>query len=289
MTPLDQALEYAAGADGWPVFPCAPDGTDRKKPLTQHGLRDATIDQVQIAAWWRRWPRALIGVPTGAASGFVVLDVDVKRLKVNGFDTLADLGYAALPNTPMVHTSSGGLHLYFAPPAPPIRNTAGSRGRGLGAGLDWRADGGYVIVPSPGSGYEWDPDQNFGLSRLAEVPPGLLPRETRRPTPIGRPARPEAGLSPYAEAALDSACRAIVAAPDGQQEATLNAEAFSIGTLAGAGGIPERFAIDALIWAGRQMPSFAARDPWQPWIIEAKVRRAFDAGVRHPRAGRDAA
>jgi hypothetical protein len=45
-------------------------------------------------------------------------------------------------------------------------------------------------------------------------------------------------LSPYAaEAALDSACYVIIGAPNGEQECTLVAECFSIGTLAGAGAI----------------------------------------------------
>jgi hypothetical protein len=47
-------------------------------PLTVRGHLDASTDPQAITAWWRRWPLALIGVPTGPANGFVVLDVDVK-------------------------------------------------------------------------------------------------------------------------------------------------------------------------------------------------------------------
>lgn len=57
----------------------------------------------------------------------------------------------------MTHTASGGLHLHFEPGDHGIRNTAGANGRGIGPGLDWRGDGGFVILPSPGSGYFWDP------------------------------------------------------------------------------------------------------------------------------------
>ena len=59
---------------GVPVFPCVPGG---KRPLVEHGFRDASSDPAQVGAWWRRWPAANIGVPTGRASGFVVVDVDV--------------------------------------------------------------------------------------------------------------------------------------------------------------------------------------------------------------------
>jgi len=107
-----------------------------------------------------------------------VLDIDVKRPESNGFDTLADVGFAILPNTPMAHTTSGGLHVYFARPADiEIGCTQGEKGRGIGRGLDWRATGGYVIVPSPGSGYTWDPHWNFDTVPLAPVPIALLPRE----------------------------------------------------------------------------------------------------------------
>src|SRR5215472_3075454 len=84
-TPLDVALDY--GRLRWPVFPCHWQGPRRKQPLMQHGFRDATRDEKQIRARWTRWPKALIGMPTGKASGIVVADVDVKDDRANGYDT----------------------------------------------------------------------------------------------------------------------------------------------------------------------------------------------------------
>lgn len=263
----------------WPRFPCGPD----KRPLTEHGLLDATSEIAIIAAWRARWPNARWGVPSGRTISAVVLDVDVKRPEANGYDTLDDLGVGVLPNTPMVHTSSGGLHVYFALPAEPIRNTQGSRGRGIGPGLDWRGEGGYVIIPSPGSGYSWDPHWNLETAPLAEVPTALLPREPER-VEAPEPVKPTTGLSPYAEAALDSACRRIISAPPGEQEATLNGESFAIGTLAGAGAVPAEFARRALAWAARQIPNYDRRRPWRACEIEDKVARAFNEGLRQPRA-----
>ena len=188
----------------------------------------------------------------------------------------------------MVHTASGGLHLYFKPPDHvEIRNTEGAEGRGIGSGLDWRGEGGYVIVPSPGSGYQWDPVYDLDAFEPIAVPPELFPREPIR-TSIARPSRPTIGLSPYAEAALDSACRRIVIAPAGGQERTLNAECFCIGKLAGAGVIPSDFAYRALIWSARQMPDHDPRRPWRDHEIEAKVNRAFTDGTRQPREARRA-
>ncbi len=82
-----------------------------------------------------------------------MLDVDVKDDHINGFDALDDLGHSILPNTWLAHTPSGGLHIYFDLQGRGIRCSAGK----LGRGLDVRADGGYVIAPSPNSGYGWDP------------------------------------------------------------------------------------------------------------------------------------
>lgn len=171
---LSAALGYASR--GWPVFAYHWQGEWRKCPLIERGLLAATRDEAVIRSWWRRWPNALIGVPTGTANGFIVLDVDVKRRDANGLDTLADLAFAALPDTPLPHTASGGLHLYFdLPKHREISNTIGDRGRGIGRGLDWRGMGGYVVVPSPNDGYHWDPHWNLDTAALAPVPAALLP------------------------------------------------------------------------------------------------------------------
>jgi hypothetical protein len=223
----------------------------------------------------------LIGSPTGRITGFVVLDIDSKRAGASGFDTLAELGFAMLPETPMAHTASGGLHLYFEPPGRiEIRNTAGAYGAGIGPQLDWRGEGGSIILPSPGSGYVWDPHWNFETTILAPVPAVLLPRTADRPMSLQR-MRPASGLSPYAEAALDNACRRIIASPPGEQEITVNREAFAIGTLAGAGAIPLNFARKVLVWAARQIPNYDSRRPWRASEIDRKIERAFSDGLRH--------
>ena len=68
----DAALHYAEL--GYPVFPCAPGD---KVPLTAHGFQDASSDPALVTAWWRRWPDANLGMPTGRPSGVDVVDVDV--------------------------------------------------------------------------------------------------------------------------------------------------------------------------------------------------------------------
>jgi hypothetical protein len=270
VSPLDQALAYADR--GWLVFP----RYGRNRPLVKWS-REATTDASTISQSWRRWPTAEVALVTGPK--FVVLDVDVKHSGPNGFDTLAELGFPFWFETPTAHTPSGGLHAYFRPPAQPFRNTVSDRGSGIGLRLDWRAVGGCVPGPRPGSAYTWDP--HLGIDTpLAAVPVELLPREPPQP-PTASCLKPTVGLSPYAAAALRSACDLITRAPDGKQEETLHREVFAIGTLAGAGGIPADFAKSELQWAAQQM--LAYRDPWIPRELSKKVERSFSSGERHPR------
>lgn len=164
VTPLDHALEYAAR--GWAVIPlhtttgkgcscarlhrCTSPG---KHPRTQHGLEDGTTDGDQIRTWWGRWPKANVGIVTGAVSGLIVLDIDADK---GGFQSLDDMQAEneQLDDTITVNTGGGGRHLYFAHPGTPI----GNRGR-MRPGIDFRGDGGYVVAPPSGhqSGrqYEW--------------------------------------------------------------------------------------------------------------------------------------
>jgi hypothetical protein len=273
MTLIATALAYAER--GWGRF-----DECHKRPLVRDWDEVACRDPGRIEAWWRKLPLALIGMPTGKRSGIDVLDVDVKDRRAYGFDTLGDLGFGILPVTPIVHTSSGGAHLHFALGEHEICNTAGKKGRGIGPGLDWRGEGGYVILPSSGSGYSWDPICGLGTP-LAAVPRELLPRAAERK--VREPVESVDGLSPYARAALDNACRNIVSAPNGEQEANLNSECFAIGGLAGSGAIPEGFALRTLLWAASQIPDYDPRRPWRPIEIEHKVKRAFGDGLARPR------
>lgn len=148
---VEAALEYAAR--GKPVFPCAPD----KRPLTPHGFQDATTDATTIREWWRRWPGALIGMPTGRASRIVVIDCDVGN-GIDGAEAYESLAapYGGIEHTVMALTPSGGLHFYLEAPEQEVRNSA-SR---LALGVDVRGEGGYVIVPPSrlpdGRCYEWE-------------------------------------------------------------------------------------------------------------------------------------
>ncbi len=149
---VQQALQYARR--GWAVFPLVP---KTKRPLTGHGLNDATTDPATIRAWWQEWPDANIGINCGA-SGLVVVDVDAK----NGAPGLATW-QRLLPqiggqiDTPTVQTPTGGYHYYYL--APQGVDLAQGNGK-LGPGVDVKGQGGYVVAPpsihpDTGTAYTW--------------------------------------------------------------------------------------------------------------------------------------
>jgi putative DNA primase/helicase len=114
---LSAALDYAE--HGIPVFPCnpTPEKPNAKRPLTEKGFEDASTDPEQIRTWWKRWPKALIGAPTGARLGAFVLDLDPRKHSAE--DMLAGLIAfcdGEILDSPAVRTQSGGLHLWFAWP-----------------------------------------------------------------------------------------------------------------------------------------------------------------------------
>lgn len=122
---------------GWPVFPCA---TEEKRPLTQHGMLDATTDLDQVRRWWHRTPTANLAVPTGPRT-VDVLDVDV-RPTGSGFAAFNDLKRAGLlaAYSRVVSTPTGGMHVYFTGSGQPCARLPDHH-------LDLKAAGGYVLVP----------------------------------------------------------------------------------------------------------------------------------------------
>src|SRR5215208_4554707 len=77
----------------------------------------------QIRAWWRRSPSALIGIPTGPETGFVV-DLDIGDA-ITGAEYLSkfEAYVGELPCTAIAETGSGGYHLWWAwDPEHPVTN-----------------------------------------------------------------------------------------------------------------------------------------------------------------------
>lgn len=128
---------------GIPVFPCVPGG---KRPLLLggRGFHDATTDVTQISRWWSGRPDANLAIPTGAASGVDVVDVDVHENR-DGYVAFRRARDAGLLSgwSMLVRTPSKGLHVYF----PHEAGRAQASWQSAAAAVDFRGDGGYIMVP----------------------------------------------------------------------------------------------------------------------------------------------
>lgn len=219
---LDAAIGYAAM--GYAVLPCRP---GEKRPLTEHGLLDATTDPDVVRGWWQRWPLANVGL---AARGTLVIDMDPGRPEGWPGGECAAAIEALSP--PLARTPRGGYHVWFRRPAEACwTNSAGK----LAAGVDVRTDGGYVVVPpscTPCGEYRW----LRPLRPLAELP---LP-----------PA--------WLHQALDAACRqphhvgvVVATALERWGEGRRNTELFRLACRLRRAGLSERELLAALTEANR--------------------------------------
>jgi bifunctional DNA primase/polymerase-like protein/uncharacterized protein DUF5906 len=133
-----EAVRYASM--GWKVFPIAAGTKDR--PMVKWGA-EASSDPGAVAAWWRRWPDANIGLACGA-SGLAAVDLDDKKGK-RGSARWAELEveHGAAPPTLVSRTPSGGRHRIYRGEARTVQDLGGAEGvdvRGSGG------SGGYVLL-----------------------------------------------------------------------------------------------------------------------------------------------
>lgn len=122
----------ALAAAGIPIFPCVESG---KAPAVEGGFKAATTDLATVEAWWAENPNYNIGMCPDDM-GWAVVDIDP-----GGWDTwhLLESVHGAVP-THEVETPRGGFHLYYS-------GTIPSSVQKLGAHVDTRGAGGYVLVP----------------------------------------------------------------------------------------------------------------------------------------------
>ena len=232
MSALDEALGYAAY---FHIFPVRAD----KKPLTEHGFKDATTDLLVIEAWWGKWPHAepALAVP----ANMLVVDIDVKHGK-HGFDDFKRLAGCDARDviTPQSTTPSGGMQVFYA--ASKSYKNAVAIG---GTGIDTRTEGGYVVLPSDANGRQWLRPL-IGVS-LLPAPAWLdcaLKRAPSTRAPLTLAPRSalvlpssDSWAQKKAQAQLERACAKIIAAPCGAQDSTRHAQCFYIGGLIARGDL----------------------------------------------------
>jgi hypothetical protein len=233
---------------GWPAGRCSSPG---KHPLNPGGCRNATTDPQQIAAWWRRWPNANVGIATGEASNLAVLDVDGEPGRVSLLELESDHG--PLPGTVTAITSRGCHLLYKWAPGLGI-------GAGLyGEGLDHRGEGGYIIAPPSahpsGSVYRWltadESDSRPWAHPLPHWPAHALPVNKSRPVVV--PLRPKDETPQPTEGVLAGLVRVVLEAPVGERNNRLNWAAYRAGEHVRAGRITQVAAVTALQLAAERI------------------------------------
>ena len=291
MTAVDMlAAALDVAEQGVPVFPCKPTEPKAKSPLTQSGFKEATTDAAKIRAWWEIWPDALIGVPTGKASGFWALDVDEP-------DLFRERCAIELPVTRQVKTGKG-FHFYWRFGDIEVRNAQKNSGSGWAfpelPGADVRGEGGYVIVPPSahpsGLRYELIKDVEIvdapaellrivstkQYDRLEAVP-------VQNPPTLTAQSLRDVRSTNYGLSALEGEIASITSAPNGAQEATLNASALKIGSLVAGGELSMEAARQALIAAATSMFTYRSQDPWTIDNVTKKVERGLADGAKLPR------
>jgi Bifunctional DNA primase/polymerase, N-terminal len=246
-------------------------GSIGKHPLTPHGLNDASRDPARLERWWRRWPKANIGLVTGEHAD--VLDVDGPagqaairqwaahhRLRLDG---------------PLVRTG-GGWHHYFAP--------SGTGNRvGLVDRVDWRGRGGYVVAPPSrhpsGVGYRWLRPLTTDLPEPpAPLRPLLLPSR-QAPPHTAPPFRPAAAGHPYRRTVLEQELSRVAQAPKGTRNHTLYQAGIRLYSLA-AGGVLTRDDVQAGLLAAVEASRLLTEEPAQTRRTLASAERT---GLAHPR------
>ncbi|MEU8223886.1 bifunctional DNA primase/polymerase [Kribbella sp. NPDC048915] len=279
----------AAADRGWPVFmlgrskrPVANCDDCRDTPhdpatcghLTCHGFYAATTDPARVAQIVAAVPAGQLAVRTGGVSGLVVVDVDPAH---GGNDSLAELvTHQLVPRTLWVRTGSGGVHLYYRHPGREIA----SRPMPGRAGIDVKADGGYVVLPPSihhrtRQPYRW----GSGPADPVEMPPPLIaacmpatPAESAT-VPAGPIRTTSPGGISNPEGLLTSTLNAVRNAPEGKRRTTLYGAARGVARMVAAGAISHADAIAALTAVGQQVDQ-TARD------IRAAISGGFhDEGI----------
>jgi hypothetical protein len=261
-------LRYAV--TGLSVFPVSA----AKKPLVAHWRADATSDSATIEAWLQKW--ANCDFAWALPANVVVVDIDVKhgRRGYDDFQRLAGCDARAVA-TPMATTPSGGAQLFYAA-LKPYKNAVAI----AGTGIDTRCEGGYVVLPMPGNGREWQRP----LLGAPLVPAPTWLDAALRPAPSLRapltPPPSDIWAQRQAQAQLDRACARIAGAACGAQDATRHAQCFYIGGLIARGDLDCAVAYERLCGAASAMASF--REPWTD--LPARVARSIEAGMERPLA-----
>jgi hypothetical protein len=173
---LDAALAYVKR--GFEIFPVPP-GTKAGYSVQSRGFDNGkpwgkTKSVKEVRAYWKRLPRANVGVPMGVGSGIFDIECDTveghANLAKDGATSLQELEakHGKLPATLMFESPSGSRHHLFKHPGSDVRIRSGA----LVPGIDCKGDGGMSVAPPSKTRkgvYRW-----LNRRRIAAAPAWLL-------------------------------------------------------------------------------------------------------------------
>jgi hypothetical protein len=304
------AAALAAIQRGWHVFPlragakhpalhgadrCTHNGDCRNGHRTPEQRAVSTLNSRDRHVWAQRgWN---VAIATGP-SGLLVVDLDVPKEDDkprpaewnqpgigDGLDVFcAVCEHAGQPvpfDTYTVRTPSGGTHLYFtAPPGVQLRNTGGSRGRGLGWKVDTRAWGGHVVAA--GSVVDGHPYEVVNDREPLPLPQWLCQRLLPPPLP-NVPPTPVSRVHGRRKAFLDAAVRGEVERVTSAQTDRNNAlyhASVALGQLVAGGALSEQDVTATLMAAAA---GHVADGAYRWRQAELTIASGLRAGAKRPR------
>jgi hypothetical protein len=143
---------------GFKVVLCA---VRSKRPLTTHGVHDASADPATIDSWCSRWPDANLAIALGPLH--VVADIDNEPALIEALETRGLDMPTVFPATATVATPRGTHFHYTVAASSGLHNAVAAL-----PGLDVKTAGGYALIPpsvgADGTPYTW-------VRQLEEIAP----------------------------------------------------------------------------------------------------------------------
>ncbi|MFA5379917.1 MAG: bifunctional DNA primase/polymerase [Dehalococcoidia bacterium] len=148
-THLEAALAYLDHGIG--VVPLVP---GEKNPIIKswREYQKRLPTRAEVEGWWKKHPRANVGLVTGRVSNLLVVDLD--KYKPDYSEDIANEYFPDSLVTPTATSPRGGQHLYFTFPDADL-----TVGVATLPGIDFRGEGGYIVAPPSvngnGNAYAW--------------------------------------------------------------------------------------------------------------------------------------
>ena len=206
---------------GYKILPVEKGG---KKPMTPHGVKDATNDREQVERWAREYPGCNWGI---ACSNVIVFDLD--KVEKRGGQVVRVLTDAelmehwhylretyGLPEAPEVVTGSGGRHYYFKRPYAEIKARTKFKyqrnGEQVESNIDIRVGDIYVVAPGSVNA-DGNPYQSaclWAVDELNELPAEFVEILPKKNEQTAAPVRVTDWPTEYRGADVVGRCRRYV-------------------------------------------------------------------------------